>query len=176
MSKKKKVIITLGICALSILILWLSVIFEFYDGHVFMRIADNKYKVLYGQDYKGMVLSFEKNNTVEVDGYVFSYELTDDDSLASVGYKEDVPSHLVDFVSSGIEAIKTNAPLSYLIKALGLLVGGLLCLCTPYLVFYLLHGWKYKNVEPSDAFYTVTKIAGIICVIVSVGHLLYFLF
>jgi len=50
-------------------------------------------------------------------------------------------------------------------------VAGLISLLAPRVVFFLQEGWKFEDVEPSEAFLLVTRLGGLlaICLGIAVG-------
>ncbi|HEY2839858.1 MAG TPA: DUF6199 family natural product biosynthesis protein [Pirellulales bacterium] len=52
----------------------------------------------------------------------------------------------------------------YLILSLGL-IACLLSVISPRTVWYLRYGWRYKNAEPSDLSLVVTRISGVLGIV-----------
>jgi major membrane immunogen (membrane-anchored lipoprotein) len=64
--------------------------------------------------------------------------------------------------------IPTNKSEKNYLAVIILLALGIWSAVSPRSSWYLSHGWKYKNAEPSDIAITITRIGGILLILISV--------
>ena len=66
-------------------------------------------------------------------------------------------------------------PPSIILSLFGVLlvVSGLLSVLAPRAMWYLKEGWKFKNAEPSPAYLALTRLAGLLGLVVGIVILIF---
>ena len=81
------------------------------------------------------------------------------------------PAFLATVIENGIVvAQSTDAFDTWFIPVVCLIIG-LFNICFPYGSWYLGHGWRFRDAEPSDLALLMTRISGIIATVIGIGFL-----
>ncbi|SFR65539.1 DUF6199 family natural product biosynthesis protein [Anaeromicropila populeti] len=179
-----------------ILIITIAVFCVFHKKQIVFRSytltenSKNMFEVTNGEKYRGETCYFYDGNKVEFQGETYQYELTGDaenynlkiylpdgeaviemSNASGLGAASGVSAKTdydTDFISSLIKAVKLHKSLQYIVTPILFIFVGVLHLFCPYFVFEITRKWKYKNIEPSDAYIGFERFLGVMLIVIGI--------